>query len=267
MNDCQHELACVEPTFIININKPCSYFMKINRFIFTSIVLSFVAGYADTSTFVGADELFSSHVTGNFVMLAYDIVTNHVAGSWKKLIAFPIFILAVFISTMMMDLFDDEKKVVNWFIAAEGILLITAGLISRFNRHNNLDFLPEVLTPMLIVFAMGLQNACGRFFAKEVLAPTTVMTGNTTQFIIDLTGYLRNKDQEKQNLKLKIVHILYVILPFLAGCISGGLITKKIGLGSVVFIVLLTLTLARKQKSTRSYCFDVRIPIALCGEI
>jgi uncharacterized membrane protein YoaK (UPF0700 family) len=102
---------------------------------------------------------------------------------------------------------------------------------------------------MLVVFALGLQNACGRFFAKDVLAPTTVMTGNVTQFIIDLAGYLKKKDQEKLNLKLKIVHAIYVILPFLMGCICGGLITKAVGLGSVVFIGLLMLLLARKKKS------------------
>jgi len=59
--------------------------MRVNGFIFTSIILSFVAGYADTSTFVGADGLFSAHVTGNFVILAYDIVTNHITGSWIKI--------------------------------------------------------------------------------------------------------------------------------------------------------------------------------------
>jgi uncharacterized membrane protein YoaK (UPF0700 family) len=101
------------------------------------------------------------------------------------------------------------------------------------------------LIPMFVVFALGLQNACGRFFAKDVLAPTTVMTGNVTQLIIDLTGYLKNKDLEKQNLKLRVVHAMYVILPFLIGCISGGLITRTVGLVSVVFIGLLMLLLAR----------------------
>ena len=99
---------------------------------------------------------------------------------------------------------------------------------------------------MIVVFALGLQNACGRYFAKEVLAPTTVMTGNVTQIIIDLTTYLKNKDPEKQNLKLKIMHAMYVIFPFLIGCIVGGLITKTIGLGSTVFIGLLMLMLTRK---------------------
>ena len=220
--------------------------MKINRFIFTSIILSFVAGYADTSTFVGADGLFSAHVTGNFVIFAYDIVTNQIAGSWIKLIAFPVFILAVFISTLIIDHVNDDKRAVNRLIILEGFLLIIAGLISWFYRYENKAPMLKDLIPMFVVFALGLQNACGRFFAKEVLAPTTVMTGNVTQLIIDLTGYLKNKDLEKQNLKLRVVHAMYVILPFLIGCISGGLITRTVGLVSAVFIGLLTLLLARK---------------------
>ncbi len=113
-----------------DVNKRCSYFMKINRFIFTSIILSFVAGYADTSTFVGADGLFSSHVTGNFVIFAYDIVTNQIAGSWIKLIAFPVFILAVFISTLIIDHVNDDKIAVNRLIILEG-----------FVDHSGINFL------------------------------------------------------------------------------------------------------------------------------
>jgi uncharacterized membrane protein YoaK (UPF0700 family) len=104
--------------------------MKINRFIFTSIILSFVAGYADTSTFVGADGLFSAHVTGNFVIFAYDIVTNQIAGSWIKLIAFPVFILAVFISTLIIDHVNDDKIAVNRLIILEG-----------FVDHSGINFL------------------------------------------------------------------------------------------------------------------------------
>jgi uncharacterized membrane protein YoaK (UPF0700 family) len=221
--------------------------MRINRFIFTSVILSFVAGYADTSTFIGADGLFSAHVTGNFVVFAYDIITNQIAGSWLKLIAFPVFILAVFISSLTIHHLDDNRKAVNRLIIMEGFLLIAAGSISWFYRFENSAFLLKNLLPMFVVFALGLQNACGRFFPKEVLAPTTVMTGNVTQLVIDLTGYLKNKDQQKKEFKLKIAQeAMYVILPFLLGCISGGLITKTIGLGSTFFIGLLLLLLVRK---------------------
>jgi uncharacterized membrane protein YoaK (UPF0700 family) len=213
-----------------------------NRIIFTSIVLSFVAGYADTSTSVGADGLFSAHVTGNFVIFAYDIVTNQISGSWIKLFAFPVFIMAVFIAALIVDRIRDDNRSVNRLIITEGFLLIIAGLISWFYRYENTISILKDLSSLLVVFALGLQNACGRFFAKEFLAPTTVMTGNTTQLIIDLTGYLKNKNPEKQNLKLKLIHAMHVIIPFLMGCISGALITKSVGLVSVLFIGLLLLT-------------------------
>jgi uncharacterized membrane protein YoaK (UPF0700 family) len=212
----------------------------------TSIILSFVAGYADSSTFVGADGLFSAHVTGNFVMFAYDIVTNQTAGSWSKLIAFPVFILAVFFSTLMIGQINDDKKAVNRLLILEGSLLIIAGLAASFYRYENTASKLKDLIPMLVVFALGLQNTSGRYFAKEVLVPTTVMTGNVTQFVIDLTGYLKNKDPEKQSLKLKITGTMYVILSFMGGCISGGFITKTVGLESTFLIGLLLLLLARK---------------------
>ncbi len=41
-----------------------------------SLLLTFVAGYCDTVTFVAADEVFSAHVTGNFIVLAYDVVNQ-----------------------------------------------------------------------------------------------------------------------------------------------------------------------------------------------
>jgi uncharacterized membrane protein YoaK (UPF0700 family) len=241
--------------------------MKTDRVISTSIILSYVAGYADTSTFIGADKLFSAHVTGNFVILPYEIVTHQLAGSWLKLIAFPVFILAVFISTRIIIHASDDRKAINRFMILEGILLILSGLISWIYKNQNTNTLINGLIPMLVVFAMGLQNAFGRFFAKEVFAPTTLMTGNTTQFIMDLAGYLKHKDEEKQNIKQKLIHGMYIILPFLIGCFSGAFITKAVGLGSFVFIGLLMLSLARKQNSARSYCFDVRVPIAQCGEI
>ena len=220
--------------------------MKADRFISTSIVLSFVAGYADTSTFVGADGLFSAHVTGNFVVFAYDILTNQTAASWTKLIAFPVFILAVFIATLIIGQIHDDKKAVNRLIILEGFLLIIAGLTAGIYRYENEASKLKDFIPMFVVFALGLQNASGRYLAKEFLAPTTVMTGNVTQFVIDLTGYMKNKDPEKQLLKLKITGSMYVILSFLTGCISGGFVTKTVGLESTFFIGLLLLLLARK---------------------
>jgi uncharacterized membrane protein YoaK (UPF0700 family) len=221
--------------------------MKTNSVTVTSIILSFVAGYADTSTFVGADRLFSAHITGNFIVFAYDIVTNQMSSSWIKLISFPVFILSVIFSTLIIDDSNIYKKDTKRLLIIESILLITAGAMTYFYRYENMARILKAIIPMLVVFALGLQNAYGRFSVKEILAPTTVMTGNVTQLFIDVTDYLKLSETKKQEFTVRIVNGTYVILPFLIGCISGGLITKSIGLSSTVFAGVLILIASRNK--------------------
>lgn len=220
-----------------------------NKITFTSIILSFVAGYADTSTFIGANGLFSAHVTGNFVVFAYDMITHQTASSWVKLISFPVFIVSVIFSTLLINRSPSFKKRINKLLAIEGTLLILTGITALFYKNENPYGFFNIVIPMMVVFALGLQNAYGRFFAKEVLAPTTVMTGNVTQLFIDITHYFIYDTQHKQELKTKVINQSYVALPFFAGCIAGGLITKWIGLSSIIFIGMLMMLLFKEQQN------------------
>jgi len=221
-------------------------FEMFNKLTLTSIILSFVAGYADTSTFIGANGLFSAHVTGNFVVFAYDVITHQTASSWVKLISFPVFIFSIIFSTLLINRSPSFRKRINKLLAIEGTLLIVTGVAAIFYKNEDPFCFLNIVIPMMIVFALGLQNAYGRFFAKEVLAPTTVMTGNVTQLFIDITHYFAYDAQQKQELKTKIINQSYVVLPFFAGCIAGGLITKLIGLSSVIFIGILMLFLFKE---------------------
>ncbi len=60
-----------------------------------SLLLTFVAGYCDTVTFLAANEVFSAHVTGNFILLAHDVVHRSDGETWTKLLTFPVFVAAV----------------------------------------------------------------------------------------------------------------------------------------------------------------------------
>jgi uncharacterized membrane protein YoaK (UPF0700 family) len=139
-------------------------------------------------------------VTSNFVVFAYDIVTNQVSLSWVKLISFPVFIVSVVFSTLIIGDSNIGKKSTSTLLIIENFLLITAGAMTYLYRYENMTRLLKVIIPMLVVFALGLQNAYGRLSAKDVLAPTTVITGNVTQLFIDMTNYLKLVNKEDMNL-------------------------------------------------------------------
>ncbi|MET1057588.1 MAG: DUF1275 family protein, partial [Pedobacter sp.] len=47
---------------------------KQDKIWFVTLLLTIIAGYCDTVTFVAADKIFSAHVTGNFIVFAYQLV-------------------------------------------------------------------------------------------------------------------------------------------------------------------------------------------------
>jgi uncharacterized membrane protein YoaK (UPF0700 family) len=49
-----------------------------------SLMLTFIAGFCDTVTFVAADGVFSEYVTGNFIVIFHDVVNHTVAKSQLK---------------------------------------------------------------------------------------------------------------------------------------------------------------------------------------
>jgi uncharacterized membrane protein YoaK (UPF0700 family) len=85
---------------------------------------------------------------------------------------------------------------------------------------------------MLMVFAMGLQNAFGRLFAKETYGPTTVMTGNVTQAILDVVAWLRDPSAAPSQAAARRKQLL-VIGAFLLGCLAGAIAAKLVGLSVV----------------------------------
>jgi len=65
------------------------------RYYLHKFAVAFVAGFCDVATFTSANQLFSAHVTGNFVVFAYDLVKGVDEQTWRKLLSFPVFIAAV----------------------------------------------------------------------------------------------------------------------------------------------------------------------------
>ncbi len=212
-----------------------------NRIRNISLLLTFAAGYCDTVTFIAANEVFSAHVTGNFIVLAYDLVHRTDAQTWTKLLTFPVFVAAVMAGGWLAR----KSARAYLLLLVEGGLLVLSGVLAFVLLRGPAGApVPLHLVTLLIVFAMGIQNAFSRIFSKETFGPTTVMTGTVTQAALDLSGSLSSRFTDWaqwESLKKQSV----MIGGFLLGCLLGTVAAKLAGLPVVVFPgLLLTLLFA-----------------------
>ena len=159
-------------------------------------VLALVAGYVDSLGFVALFGLFTAHVTGNFVLIGKELSgPGPGEGVWLKLLAFPAFVLAVVLSRLIALAAQGRgKSAVQRLFVSQIVLLagfMAAGLASQGARSADpgSTALPVLLAGLLGAMAMGVQNAQGRL-ELAALVPTTVMTGNVTQLVIDLVDLL-----------------------------------------------------------------------------
>ncbi|MFP8894269.1 MULTISPECIES: YoaK family protein [Chryseobacterium] len=205
--------------------------MEVNHNIgFVTLLLTMIAGYCDTVTFVSADALFSAHVTGNFIVFAYQFVKGSDIHAWVKLLTFPVFILAVMAGGRIAGKVINHYTLLFW----EGALLFLAGIIVAVLSYYGM--FSEVImytVAMITVFAMGLQNAFGKLYAKETHGPTTMMTGNVTQASLDF-GTLLSSGFHHPEAWASLKKQLITILGFLVGCFLGAYAGKQYGLVTLI---------------------------------
>jgi len=214
-----------------------------------TLILGAVAGFCDTLTYTSANGLLSAHITGNFILFASRLVRASDLVSWIRLVTFPVFVIAVIIGSYSSRRSSNR----HWLLACEGVVLCVAGLagiLFLVFHHTDMQLYEAVAYPiaLAIVFGMGLQNAYGKLYAADTYGPTTVMTGNVTQWAIDLGRFL--KGVREPGVITRAKNQSFLILSFLAGCLLGALAGRFIGLGAALMpgLVLLFLYLPLSKK-------------------
>ncbi|PJJ85030.1 YoaK family protein [Mucilaginibacter auburnensis] len=196
----------------------------------TTLLLCFVAGFCDSVTFIAAGELFSAHVTGNFIVFAYDVVKHSDARGWQKLLSFPVFVSAAMLGGHI------GKKFGNTYLLLilEGIFLLLSGFLSALLvPHSPASGWLTQLIAMLIVTAMAFQNTFGKLNPKATYGLTTVMTGNVTQAALDLMKIVSN-EQEDRDIWYSFKRNCYLIIGFLTGCLGGAILAMQFGVIAVI---------------------------------
>ncbi|QNR83075.1 DUF1275 domain-containing protein [Pedobacter riviphilus] len=204
---------------------------KQNNIWFVTLVLTIIAGFCDAITFVAADKIFSAHVTGNFIVFAYQMIKGSDGDARIKLLTFPIFMLSVMAGGWISARFSNR----HFLLLCEGIILLLGGAIAYSLGYidNGEITWPMYLVTMIVVFAMGLQNAFGKLFVKETYGPTTMMTGNVTQFALDIRSFC-NSGFKNTDFLSGINRGLITLGGFLIGCILGAWIGQLFGLVGIM---------------------------------
>src|SRR3954447_17089679 len=187
-------------------------------------LLSLTAGYVDTAGFLALQGLFTAHVTGNFVTFGASLVLG-TSGAVAKLLALPIFCAAVMAVRLLSSALAPRWRFV--FEAMLGLkvllLIVGAALAIKFGPFQNGDSLQAVTTGMVLVAAMAVQNAAHRVYLASV-PPSTLMTGTTTQIMIDLADVIYGGDKATTvQIKSRVAMMSKNVIIFAVGCAVAAL--------------------------------------------
>jgi len=197
-------------------------------------LLSFNAGFVDTAGFLGLQGLFTAHVTGNFVTLGAALVYG-THGVIAKLLALPEFILVIALARLagaaLRARGSDALRAL--FLAKVFCLVAFFILGATLGPFPDSDAPAALLTGFAGIAGMAIQNAVQRVHFAAI-PPTTLMTGNTTQAVLDAIDLLRPPPASDQAaIRARFARTLRGILWFAAGCAAAALLYYWIGFWSL----------------------------------
>lgn len=210
-------------------------------------VLSVNAGFMDTAAFLALKGLFTAHVTGNFVTLGAALVMGS-SGALAKLLALPVFCLVVLaVQLLAHGLRARSRPVARALLATQLSLMVLGALLaSAFGPFAGADGWAALATGMTLVAAMAIQNAAHRVHFAHA-PPSTVMTGTTTQIMMDLGDLMHGVIPEKAVATRERLRQMSVsVLAFASGCALGALLYAFFGVWCFwvpPVLVLITLVL------------------------
>jgi len=188
------------------------------------VLLSCTAGYVDTAAFLALQGLFTAHVTGNFVTLGATLI-HGTTGAIGKLLALPVFCIVVAATRLASSALTarGQRPVESLLAVKLGLLIVACLLAVTLGPFNNGDSWPALATGMTLVAAMAIQNTVHRIHLSAA-PPSTLMTGSTTQIMIDLADLLRGETANRDGMVKRLKAMSISVAAFAVGCAAGALL-------------------------------------------
>jgi uncharacterized membrane protein YoaK (UPF0700 family) len=193
------------------------------------LLLSLNAGYVDAAGYLALQGVFTAHVTGNFVTLGASLALG-TSGAIAKLLALPVFCALIF-ATRLLDSALIQR---NWpaldVLLAIKVLVLACGaaLAIHFGPFRNADSWQAVVSAMVLVSAMAMQNALHRVHLGTT-PPSTIMTGTTTQVMIDLADRIHRRAASESQPPARLAQMATSVLIFATGCAAAAFLYSRVG--------------------------------------
>ena len=213
--------------------------------------LGFLAGYVDTLGFIALFGLFTAHVTGNFVLIGAALAEPTRIPILLKILAFPAFIAGI-VATRLMVLAIERRGgpaltlafLLQWVLLA-GFMLF--GMLAEPVGNDAGDL--AMLAGLLGTAAMGVHSATSRLLLAH-LAPTSMMTGNVTQIVLDTVDVLRGAADDATHARCG--KFFWPLLAFALGAIAAAFAYLALGFVALaVPLLLLGVLIVVQRRSDR----------------
>jgi uncharacterized membrane protein YoaK (UPF0700 family) len=219
-------------------------------------VLSLAAGSTDVIGFMGLDELFTAHITGNLVILAAHVVAGKSA-SLALLLSVPLFIVVLAVTRLVAAALErcGIPPLGPLLFLHFALLCGFLGVGLTVGTDAGIQAPSTLIAGMLGVSAMAAQNALVRIGLAG--APSTaVLTTNITLLTNDIVEMMLGRQAEHiVNARRRAKHTWPAVLGFLIGCALGAWLEARIGLRALVLPVgfaFVALVLATRYKLRNS---------------
>ena len=220
------------------------------------MLLSFVAGYVDSYTYLALFGLFVAQVTSSFVIAGGEIV-RHQPGSAGKLLVIVVFVFAAAATTLIVGLLRETgRAALPWLLGLEAALLTAfVAMLLLGPPINGASDGYGIVTGLVAASAMGAQSVLVRLLMKGI-PQTNVMTGNMTQLGIATTELVlawrrcahepdsRAASADFATVRGQLWTVLLVAAGFLLGAAAGAVAFAATNLKGVLLAVAIVAALA-----------------------
>jgi uncharacterized membrane protein YoaK (UPF0700 family) len=220
------------------------------------VLLSFVAGYVDSYTYLTLFGLFVAQVTSSFVIAGAEIVTHDYAVAGKLLVIVA-FLVAVALTAALIGVTRDAGRPLlpSMLLLEAGLLAIFAAMLVFGPPIKDATDCHGIVAGLVAASAMGAQSVLVRLLMKGI-PQTNVMTGNmtqlgiaTTELIIAWRRFARGPHgataaREFEDVRSQLLTVLAIALGFLAGAAAGAVAFAVTGVSGTFVSVAIVAALA-----------------------